>query len=85
MELQEDSKNKRCSFSKEFKLKVMKYYHDNMENNNNCNIFSCQPKTGKCISELDDFFYKQFHFQFKPRVAKEKLEIEPQGWLLISS
>ena len=30
MELQEDSKYKRCFFSKEFKLKVVKYYHDNM-------------------------------------------------------
>ena len=30
----EDSKHKRCSFSREFKLKVVKYYHDNMNNNN---------------------------------------------------
>ena len=30
MELQEDSEYKRCFFSKEFKLKVVKYYHDNM-------------------------------------------------------
>ena len=34
MELQEDSKHKRRSFSKGFKLKVVKYYHDNIKNNN---------------------------------------------------
>ena len=33
MELQEDSKRKRRSFSKEFKLKVVKYY-GNLKNDN---------------------------------------------------
>ena len=34
IEPQEESKYKRLSFSKEFKLKVVTYYHDNMKNNN---------------------------------------------------
>ena len=71
MELQEDSKYKRRSFSKEFKLKVVKYYHDNMENNNNCNIFSCQPKTGKSISELDDIFISNSIFNLSLELPKK--------------
>ena len=75
MELQEDSKYKRCSFSKEFKLKVVKYYHDNMENNNNCNIFSCQPKTGKSISELDDIFISNSIFNLSLELPKKNQKL----------
>jgi hypothetical protein len=34
METQNDLKQERRSFTKEFKLKVVTYYHDNMKNNN---------------------------------------------------
>ena len=34
LELQENSKHKHRSFSKEFKLRVVKYYHNTIKNNN---------------------------------------------------
>ena len=34
-------------------------------------------ENSKCTFELHDFFSKQLHFSFQPRVTKEKLEIEP--------
>ena len=79
MEFQEDSKRKRRSSSKEFRLKV-KYYRDNMKNNNKtATHFHVDRKQVSAFLTYTIFFNNQLHFSFQPRVAKEKLEIEPQS------
>ena len=79
MELQEDSYHKRHSFSNKFKLKLVKYYHDNLKNNNKtATHFHINQKQVRTFWAAR-FFYKQLHFSFQPRVANEKLEIEPQS------
>ena len=72
MDLQEDSKYKRRTFSKELNLKVGKYYHHNMKNNNKtATHFHVDRKQLSGFLSYTIFFINNFIFQFRLELLRK--------------